>query len=110
MSVASSSPEMHAGWTRLKATSTFHVGLRRRGLSRSPVSVIPGRDFQAAGTTNGKHTTAGCSLPPRAQEDSHTSSCCAVGSQTVMEKSTARTVGDVTERISKGTRHLCLDS
>lgn len=90
-----------------RAPSTFHMGLRRRGLNRSLVLVIPGRHFHAAGKTNGKYTTTGCSLHPR---DTHTSSRCLVGSQTVMEKSTARTVRDVTERISKGTRHLCLDS
>lgn len=102
-------PEVECRLTRLKATGTFHAGLRR-GLSYSPASVDPGRHFHAAGTTNGKYKTAGCSLCPRAQEDSHTSSCWSVGSQTVMEKSTARIVRDVTERISKGTRHLCLDS
>lgn len=101
-------PEPSEGYQQpLKATSILHMGLRRREVSSSQLSVVPGRHFCAAGTTNGTYRTTGHSCCPRGQSHSF---CCSAGHRTVMEKSTTRTVTDVTERISKDTKHLCLDS
>lgn len=120
MCLASSSSAMCAGrrtgglaegyQTLLKATSIFHTTWRRRELSSSQLSVVPGRHFCAADTTNCKYRTAGHSLPSQGPRGQSHSFCCSVGHRTVMEKSATRTVIDVTERISKDTKHLCLDS
>lgn len=79
-----SQPVAHRGWdTDWQEGRTSH-SRSRSGLSLSLGSVIPGRPFHAAETTNGKYTTAEKTFCPRAQGDSHGSSCCSEGSQPMM--------------------------
>lgn len=93
-----SQPAAHRGWhADWQEGRSSHSRLRRSGLSQSLGSVIPGKPFHAAETTNGKYTTAERSLCPRAQGDSHGSSCCSEGSRPGMGTSTTRAARDVTE-------------